>query len=304
MASSEFAVVYDGPLLSDGRMPVRELAPALLALGDLFVQASLAVYPDQEPVGLSIKATEEGSFLIQLVLHAPDAWDHLVNLLSSKPATALANLQGLVIGAGGGLFWLIKKLRGRAVVKEEEVSPGMVRLTLEDGTTFEVPREVLGLLAREGIRESARDVVQPVQRQGIDVVAFLDGDGMTVEITTDDVDAFGIPEPPEAPLHEYEHTMILEIDAPSFIEGNKWRLSDGANHFSATIEDAGFIASVNRGEPFRKGDQIECRMRIEQTHRGDSLHTERHVIEVLRHIPNPQLSMLDLMSGKRYEKPD
>src|SRR5688500_11839084 len=52
MAETTFGVVYDGPALETGRMPVRDLAPALLALGQLFSEASRFVYPEQEPVSL------------------------------------------------------------------------------------------------------------------------------------------------------------------------------------------------------------------------------------------------------------
>jgi hypothetical protein len=162
MASTEFAVVYDGPVLADGSMPIRDLAPALLALGELFVETSVVAYPDQEPVSLNIKATEEGSFLVQLAIHSPDAWDQVIHLFSSSPVTALANIKALVIESGFGLFWLIKRLRGRGIKKVEHpvVESGKVRLTLDDGTVLEIPAEVLTLYRNVRIRRRAREVVE------------------------------------------------------------------------------------------------------------------------------------------------
>lgn len=60
MAETTFGVNYDGPALDDGRMPVRDLAPALLALGELFREASAELYPDLPPPALDVKATEKG----------------------------------------------------------------------------------------------------------------------------------------------------------------------------------------------------------------------------------------------------
>ena len=43
LAETAFQIAYEGPALETGRMPVRDLAPALLALGDLFTEASVVL---------------------------------------------------------------------------------------------------------------------------------------------------------------------------------------------------------------------------------------------------------------------
>jgi len=73
MAESEFGIEYAGPELDAGTMPVRDLAPALLAMGELVAAASLVVYPERPPVALNIKATEPGSFVVRLILESKDA---------------------------------------------------------------------------------------------------------------------------------------------------------------------------------------------------------------------------------------
>src|SRR5581483_11505826 len=105
MPEADFAIVYDGPALETGQMPVRDLAPALLALGELYTEASKIVYPKQPPVSLNVKANERGSFLVWLALQAGDTWDTMRDLLVSQDATAIANLMQIVSGAHG-MFWL------------------------------------------------------------------------------------------------------------------------------------------------------------------------------------------------------
>src|SRR5687768_10202912 len=100
MAETSFSVAYDGPALADGTMPVRDLAPALLALGNVFASASKVLYPDQEPVALSIKATNDGSFLVRLILEWKEELDGVVDFFTSEGVTALVNLKSLVIGGG------------------------------------------------------------------------------------------------------------------------------------------------------------------------------------------------------------
>src|SRR3954447_20078355 len=98
MAETAFEVKYDGEALRDGRMPVRDLAPALLALGELFRIAGSELYPDLPPPTLEAKATEKGSFDVHLIINASDAWEQVMNMLTAKGSTALSNLEALVFG--------------------------------------------------------------------------------------------------------------------------------------------------------------------------------------------------------------
>lgn len=292
MAETEFGVTYDGTALADGRMPVRDLAPALLALADLFAETSAVAYPDREPVALNIKATEEGSFVVQLILQGEDAWDRIVHLFSSPEANALVNLRDLIIGSGIGLFWLIKRLRGRRIESAQQLESGQIRLSLDDETTVEIPAEVWTLHESVSIRKKARQVVEPVNQPGVDRVEFLAGTDVTVTIEKADLPAYEVTEPDEIPLLERETEMVVSIASVVFTEGNKWRFTTGDSTFYAAIEDEGFAERVEHGEAFRKGDMLRCRVRFEQSQRNGVLHTEYHVVEVLEHIPRaPQLRL-------------
>jgi hypothetical protein len=281
--------VYDGPALVDGSMSVADLAPALLALGDQFVEASMLAYPDREPVALNIRATEKGSFLVELAIHSPDTWDQFVNLFSGQTVTALMNLKGLIIGstAGSGLFWLIKKLHGRRI-ERTEIESGHVRLTLDDGTTLEVPADVWRMHGNVQVRRKARTVVEPVTRDGVDRLEFREDKQVTVSITKEDLPAYEVPEPEEKPLGASQGVLTLEVTSATFKEENKWRFSDGDASFAASIEDEDFLRRVDLGKAFRKGDMLRCRMVIEQSQRAEKLHTERRIVEVLEHIPRPE----------------
>jgi hypothetical protein len=286
LAETEFSIAYDGPALETGRMPVRDLAPALLALGDLFADASLVVYPDREPVALSIRATEDGSFLVRLILESKSAWDQFVDIFGGDSASALANLEAIVIG-GSGLFWFIKR-RGKKEITAQEPAPepGHVRLTLEDGTVIEVSAQVLKLYDNITIRRKARQVVAPLHREGVELVRFEPSKpDAEVVIEKEDLPAYELPTAEEA-LLDHETEMILEIVSVSFPEGSKWRFTDGAKSFYAVIEDEAFLDRIETGvEAFRKGDMLRCRVRIIQTQRHDGLHTEYRIVEVLEHIP-------------------
>jgi hypothetical protein len=303
MAEAEFAVRYDGPALTDGRMPVRDLAPALLALGELFTEASLVAYPDREPVSLNIRATKEGSFLVDLAVHSPDAWDRLIQLLSGQAVTALANLQTILFGAAtGSLLWLIKEIRGRKIASKEPLPSGLVRLTLVDGIVIEGMPEAVVLYERQSARESAREVVGPLHRPGLERLTFSRSDNqVALTIGEGDLPAFEAPEVAEDILLDREDEAVLAVATVSFAEGYKWRFSEGDNTFTAAIEDAAFRRRIDAGEPFRKGDMLRVKLHVVQAQRGNKLQVERAVTEVLEHYPRQLQTQIEMESDENDE---
>jgi hypothetical protein len=293
MAEAEFGVKYDGPALADGRMPVKDLAPALLALGDLFTEASLVAFPDRDPATLNIRATESGSFLVLLGLHSPEAWDQIIQLLSGKTMTALVNLQNLIF-AGGGLLWLMKELRGHPIASTERLESGHIRLTLPDGTILEVIPEALALYERQSARKAAREVVEPLHRPGVERLEFGRDDEEVLAIEEDDLPAYELPEPEEEVLLDREEESIVTLVTVPLAEGYKWRFSEGDNVFTASLEDPVFRARIDAGEAFRKGDMLRVRMRVVQTEREGKLHVERAILEVLEHYPRKLQTQIDM----------
>lgn len=294
LPETTFEVAYDGPALEGHVIPVRDLAPSLLALGDLFTEASAAVFPGHPPAALKIRATKDGSFAVDLILEAPKVWDQFVNLFSSREVTALVNLRDVIISVGG-LLWIIKLVGGLPILKREDATePGYVKLTLPDGTTLEALGAAVDLFDNLAARESARRVVEPLARKDIETVQFSSDAEESVSIHESDLPAYTVPEIEEIPLLEHEREMVVSIASAVFTQGNKWRFSDGDRLFYAAIEDEAFLEGVDRGiESFRKGDMLKCLMRIVQTRRADVLQTDHTVLEVQEHIPRQAQLRLD-----------
>jgi Phage integrase family len=214
MAETAFGVAYDGPALVDGRMAVRDLAPALLALGDLFADAGLEAYPDRGPVTLNIQAApERGSFVIHLIVEAKGVWDQVTSFFDSEAITALNNLEATVFGPVG-IFALIKWLRGRKVKSQERVREGYIRLTLEDGDTIEVPTTVVELTRNQAVRQKAREVIAPLETEGVDSVEFRPSSQPAIRVEAADLPAFKAAEPEEEPLGTQETVMVLVLTTP------------------------------------------------------------------------------------------
>lgn len=61
MIKENFQISYDGPALANNEMDVKDLAPALLSLGELLEEANRVVNGDKVSVVVNIKATRPGS---------------------------------------------------------------------------------------------------------------------------------------------------------------------------------------------------------------------------------------------------
>jgi hypothetical protein len=87
---------------------------------------------------VNVTATQTGSFENDLEV-VQSYLEQARGFLVGDDVTAALNLVTLVMGAGGSLVWLLRKLRGRKPDRVEKLSPDMVRLTL----TAEGPPETL-----------------------------------------------------------------------------------------------------------------------------------------------------------------
>ena len=264
-------------------MPVRDLAPALLALGDLLQEANLVTHPEISSLSLDVRTFDKGSFEVHLSLQTTEAIvGQAASLFSAGDASALREVIAFVTS----LLELIKTIKGRKEAKREKEPSGKTKLTLEDGTTLETDSSVVLLLDRPTARSRARSVVSPLSREGIDRLEIDSPDGAPLTIDKVDLVSFGEPQREPAELGTTEVEMSLSVISLSFADNYKWKMSDGSVVFWVDIEDKDFMGRVHRNEVvFGEGDILTCRVRVHQWVDVSGLKTERTITRVLAHRP-------------------
>jgi hypothetical protein len=301
MSSSSFKVSFEGEALSDGEIDVRDLAPALLSLGDLIQAANKALNGDRAHVSLKMKATEKGSFvaLLSVDMSILGAVTDLLDAIVEHPDRTVAadQLMDLIIkggsivgGAGLGLIGILKFLRGKRPdsIETKENGPTVI---IHNNVEVVVDPRTLMLMKDVATREAIEKFAD--RALGIpDVSAVVLGDAKDpreVVLTKKDRVAFLVPEPveDETLTDISEREMWLKIVTSAFRDGYKWRLSDGGEKpFTATIEDADFVNAVMEAKiSLSANDTLKCLVKEEQKLGPSGLTKDITVLRVLEHIP-------------------
>lgn len=315
MSKASFNVLYDGPALANSEMDVRELAPALLALGSLLEEANSVLNDGKAQIAVQVKATfKTGCFGIELEV-CQSLLQHAQSLFSSEPVSTAKELlewlglikenAGNIFAGGAGLLWLIKRVRGRPINQVVLLDTGKVRVVMDDDA-FEVEEKVLTLYRQYRVRQALEGVLKPLESEGIDTFAVTDlkQANRFIEITKADRAYFKTPEPESEALSDDEFEVNLQIVSISFQEGNKWRFNDGASVFYADMLDEAFVSAVAASATsFTKGDILKVKLRRIQSLVGDAFRTEYTVLKVLEHRKAAAQLKMNFQRESDYDSP-
>lgn len=300
IAVERLSVRYEGLAVESHRMDVRQLAPSLLALDDLFTYAHLLTGDGHSHApAMEVAALQQGSFVIGLSLTSELGGGRLAGLFDEgehAPAARAAALSASVVAA---MRWAVLRHRKGREDQVVPVEPQRVRVVWPDGTHLEAPRGAQTLVASADFNRAAARALEPLRGEGIDEIVLGRGDegrAESVHVARDDLPAFNTLEPEDDLLSDNVRKVAVRVENLAFKEGNKWRVNDGTSSLWAAVHDLPFLQRVSSGEArFAHGDSLLVEMRDRQFRTPDGGLRGEHFIErVLEHRSVPAPDMLPI----------
>lgn len=263
MSNESFELAYDGPALRNHKMDVKELAPALLGIGNLIREANFEINGEAADVRVLIKSEfKAGSFEIGF-----DIWQNIVHsvgpLLGDEGVKTAKDilewldlLKGPILGAASaaGVFGYYKWRKGRDVKDIQQISDtsesGDINIFISgDNNPFTIDRRVFDLSQKPKIAKAAKALIAPLDGHGIDTLKTISDNKEHLLLHHDEVES--IAASCDAVLQD-ENTLscnvveahLSPIDAKFNPDATSWKFDYGGQTILVDISETSIASDA------------------------------------------------------------
>lgn len=291
MQHQTFRIAYAGPALDSNEMDVRELAPALHALGDLLDHANRVVNGETSKVAVNVKSPfRAGSFGIDLTLYQSIS-TNTIDFFSTREVQAVGlllaylglNARECVAATRKGLIHVLKWLRGRPISRVHATDDAAV-IAVET-ESIEIDLTVLALFRDVKTRQALEGLItRPLCRPGVDSFSCGAEGDVFETVSKSEAYCFIVPDEGDEDLGETTFTETVQIVRLEFNQENKWRFTNGDHTFYAPILDEAFLRKIANNEAsFSRGDVLQVVVRQQQSMSGDHIKSAYFIDKVVEH---------------------
>lgn len=308
-------IKLEGPAIEEG-LNLFDLAPSLIAIGNLITESNKIVNPEGREIAINIKPFEKGSFIIDLYLFAKTNINQILSFISSDYAEQIKTLLewiGLTVAVGGGGKGLIQLIKFLKVKPQnvEKLSSGDVRYTNKNGQSFTTNEKVNKLYNNCVIQNNTyQGFGKLLQQKGINEInTYIKDDIKSLEtIKKEDVEAlknFSEISDEENIINESESKIYLRFKRGSFEgDGNNWSFRIGNKDkdvIVAAVKDDIFLKKVKSGE-IRPNhhDTFKVILKTKQKMKNEELITSYEIMKVLEYTEAPkQMNIFNSSNPKK-----
>lgn len=278
-------IAYDGTLLKEGQMDVRDLAPSLLALDEVCRLSHNIISNSNRGLSVSVKIDKfrKGSFEIDMIIAVFREIDNLFTTEYESSHELLSKLGLVMLGVGGtmGVMELIKRLKGKDPT-DVDIKQNNVIIN----QNINVSKDTWNIYNDHKVREGLGKFVSPLEKKGIDHITIKQNGQKIRTIDKNDLPYFT-----EYDFDEKIHTRIqrleLQVDAPHITEASKkwWfsTLDKKPKRFQASIIDKEYLKRTENAEvSFQNGIRIRADL-LTRTIKQNDKETYEYEIDNVEH---------------------
>ncbi len=302
MTKETIHIAYCGAAVDNGCMDVKDLAPALLAFGDLVREADRIANANTSNIAVYVNSNfQQGSFEITLDA-VQSIGEQIRSLFCSNQTYTLRevlDILGLASGlTGANVLELIRWLQNRKITKVERLENDQARIFTKE-EYYDI--SVLGFNIFRSIkaRENIEKLVSPLKNEGINGFEVRYSNGEKQHIKEDEIEFYAVPtEENQVETAEAVQRCVMNVVSVNFENGLKWKFSlDSLNtsKIYAVVQDEAFCKQVEDGKiAFYKGMSLLVDLKIKQVLNGaGNLKTEYFILKVHKTIGGPKQLSLD-----------
>lgn len=262
---------YSGPDVDSGMMDAYSAAGNIVAFADFVGAAAQSIYGPSAKLKTDVRAFNQGSFEVNFAVDYVGVAATLISSVSPKDLWEVAKQT----------FEIWKVLKSEEPKSVTHLESNQVKIESNTGTIIIVRPEAYATIANPNASDAATRFAKTALQGDVESVSIEQPGGTIVSVSKEESQHIGFT-PEATTLTENELTIWLLLESPVFKDNNKWKFNNGAQSFSAAIEDKAFLERVNSGaERFGKGDRMLVRMIQMQTGSLASMRTEYKIAEVL-----------------------
>ncbi len=313
--SSNVTIRYDGPILSDHRMDVSDLAPALIAISELCKIVNSKFNAGKSSVKVLMKADIEQKCIqldLQVVL---TFWDNIKSLINDediKSAKEILDWIGIIAGSATiyGAIKLSSSLKDKTIdsveyiVKDGE-NVAQINVKGDNNTVnnivYAYPQAV-ELLKDDLVVSNIKKIVSPVVKEGYEKLQF-ETDGNVETITKTEAAAI-IGFAPSFNTNQIDEAQVINAWVTAYSpvydkDKSKWKFRLGDAIVNMDISDTDIAEkAINRGGALMH-DAYYVRIELRQEHKSNNkITTEYKVKEVLEFRPGKMEFQRDIFDDK------
>lgn len=283
---TDFRIEFGG---DSHEIDLNTLLVSLMNFSNVMSEVQQALAPDTQ-MNIKVRPPQNGSFLIDMLISAPDAVAHTASLITRDNISLVENIvSGLV-----GMIDLKKHLMGD---RPARIYPGnegnQVIVENSNGNTFHIDHRVYNIYnSNPNVDASLTKAFQAIESDtAIESVGIKDNEGRALtKVVNDEFKLMSVANGSTAPVDKrdiYKERVNIRAIKLTFEDGAKWGFVYDGNKITAGITDPGFWEAVEKNESFSKGDTFLVDLKISQQFDpsiNEYLNKSYEVVRVLDHI--------------------